>query len=307
MPDRDRPPHNEEPVLVGVRTSGVPSDVAQSRLSDALRGRAEAYRYDAAVDLTLVDALLRMDQPEAAAKQIDNHRASLQAMARDLQVVVADAAVEREAEAVYQACADALVRRVEPQPSLGRRVLAMAGAAAVMLALLLPTGRIVPRTTLASLMDRDQKLDDQVAAARDRLEAARFWARLAREGADVAATTTTTTASPRARALVRDTVRSILSDSGDDQAATVGTAEVASLEEHRQKRQGTDTSTQSSGGGDDDTLAPVLEITKEPRAGTGPREPLKSGVPVETDHAGTVAPLDQAVQNVEASDEGDQD
>ena len=318
MPYDDRPPHDEEPVLVGVRRSGIPSDVAQSRLSTAFRGRADAYRQDAAVDLTLVDALLRMDQPEAAARQLDDHRASLHAMARDLQVVVADAAVEREAEAVYQACAEAMARPATNEPTVRRRLLAMAGAAAVMLALVLPTGRFVPRTTLASLMDRDQALDDQVTAARDRLEAARFWARLAREGGDVAATTTTTTASPRARALVRDKVRSILADSGVDQAAGGGTAEIASLDEHRAKRHADGDGPHASGG-DDDTLATVTRLTRPPGGVPGPQEPLKSGMPVETDAPDAEAPdaevpeadgsqtdvsLDQAT---EVADEAEQD
>jgi hypothetical protein len=299
MPFSTEPPHDEEPVLVGARRSGIPSAVAQSRLSDALRGRATAYRHDAAVDLTLVDALLRMDQPEAAARQLDDHRASLQAMARDLQVVVADAAVEREAELVYQACAASLAPDAQPS-SLRRRVLAMAGAAAVMLALLLPTGRIVPRTTLANLMDRDSALDDEVVAARDRLEAARFWARLARDGSEIAATTTT--ASPRARALVREKVRSIVDD-GFDQAATatVSSAQVASLDEHRRNREGTTTDTETSDDGD--TLAPVIQIKDAPSAVPGGPEPLKSGVPIEPEHTQVGAPVDAgAVTDVVTDD-----
>src|SRR5687767_14952696 len=82
---------------------GAPSPAAQARLSGALRDRADAYRGDAVVDLTLVEVLLRMDEAEAAVRALDDHRASLKAMARDLQVAVADAAVEREAEAVCDA------------------------------------------------------------------------------------------------------------------------------------------------------------------------------------------------------------
>src|SRR5687768_10382700 len=98
MPHRDVRHDDEDSGLdAAARDEGVPSRVAQTRLSLALRDRAEAYRQDAVVDLTIVEALLRVDEAEAAARQLDDHRASLHAMARDLQVAVADAAVEREA------------------------------------------------------------------------------------------------------------------------------------------------------------------------------------------------------------------
>lgn len=150
--------------------SPSPSPTAQARLGDALRDRADAYRADATVDLALVDVLVRMDRLEAAAQTLDDHRASLQAMAEDLQVVVADAAVEREAEHVYDTCLRQL-RPDLPVARLRRRLLALSGAAAVAVALLLPANRTLPRTTLASIADR--VTHDEVAAARSQLDAAR--------------------------------------------------------------------------------------------------------------------------------------
>lgn len=129
-----------------------PSHAARSRLEDALRDRAGAYRTDASVDLTLVDALLRMGQPEAAARTLDDHRASLRAMVHDLQAAVADAAVERDVERVcWTAAAQG---RFVPRGGLKQRVLAATGAAAVFLALALPSGRISPKTILAGIEDR---------------------------------------------------------------------------------------------------------------------------------------------------------
>lgn len=153
------------------RVRSAPSRTAQARLTEALRDRAEAYRTDATVDLTLVDVLVRMDQLEAAARTLDDHRASLHAMAQDLQVVVADAAVEREAERVYDTCLRQLRPGALQVGGVRRRLLALTGAAAVFVALLLPSTRISPRTMLASIEDR--VTHDEVAEARSRLEAAR--------------------------------------------------------------------------------------------------------------------------------------
>lgn len=154
-----------------VRVESAPSRTAQDRLTEALRDRAEAYRTDATVDLTLVDVLVRMDQLEAAARTLDDHRASLHAMAQDLQVVVADAAVEREAERVYDTCLRQLRPGALHVAGLRRRLLALTGAAAVFVALLLPSTRISPRTMLASI--EDGVTHDEIAEARSRLDAAR--------------------------------------------------------------------------------------------------------------------------------------
>lgn len=148
----------------------APSPVAAARLSDALRERARTYQQDASVDLTMLEALLRLDCPEAAAKTLDDHRASLQAMVRDLQVAVADAAVEREAELVCSAAEQLQAPILEAGP-VRRRLLAAAGAAVVALALVLPAARFDALTTLTSAEAATSH--DDLAAARERLEAAR--------------------------------------------------------------------------------------------------------------------------------------
>lgn len=213
-----------------------PSPAAQARLSGALRDRAEAYRSDASVDLTLVEVLLRMDEAEAAVRALDDHRASLHAMARDLQVVVADAAVEREAEAVC----DAVARQLQAPPSppartgLRRGVLAFAGAAAIMATLVLPSARISPRTTLTSVEGRSAAGD--LAAARERLEVARSWARALR--ADDAAGAVTVL--PTREVRVARQVRSILAaDTPGGSAAlssSAAAADVTDLDAYRGTR-----------------------------------------------------------------------
>lgn len=214
-----------------------PSSVAQARLADALRNRAQAYQQGAAVDLTIMEALLRLDHPEAAAQALEDHRAALQAMARDLQVAVADAAVEREAERVCSAVATV----APPRPlvsSLRRRVLAVTGAAAVVVALVLPTARFAPRTTLTSV-DGSSALDD-VAAARERLEAARTWARALRENTTTKVSEARAATPSRASGeMVRDRVRTILAADapGGSAAPTVSKpADVIDLEARRAKR-----------------------------------------------------------------------
>ena len=270
MPHRNQRQNDEDQVLDdAVPADGVPSHVAQSRLSLALRDRAEAYRQEATADLTIVDALLRVDEAEAAARQIDDHRASLHAMARDLQVVVADAAVEREAERVYEACAAAITPPSEPRSVLRRRVLAVTGAAAVALALVLPSGRMSPRATLANLVDRRTAFDD-ITAARERLQAAREWARVLRQD--------TAPQSPRrSNALVRDKVRSILAADATGGSAALSLGGVSSLDAQRAKRRPSgETET-----GKPRTLAPVVPLKppNPPRSA----EPLKSDLPVDDD------------------------
>lgn len=230
----------------------APSRIAQQRLTGALRNRADAYRADANVDLALVDVLVQLDQLEAAAQTLDDHRASLRAMAQDLQVVVADAAVEREAERVYDTC----LRQLRPVPAAGprRRALALTGAAAVFVALLLPSTRISPRTILASIEDR--VAHDEVAEARSRLDAARTAAQAARAQQPVDA--------PAPRALedpaVRKQVRAILAAGQGESAAPLSTDGVAVLSDVRAaKRRWAD-----DGGGprpnEDTDVAPVLPL-----------------------------------------------
>lgn len=216
--------------------STPPSPVAQARLSHALHDRAEAYRQDATLDLTILEALLKLDEPEAAARQVDNHRAVLAAMARDLQVVVADAAVEREAERVCEAssAADAAVAAVAEPVGLRRRMLALTSAAAVALLLVLPSGRHAPRTVLTSLEDRGSLSD--VAAARERLEAAKTWARALR--ADQAAAAEADREIAARRTVVRNKVRAILAadGSGGPAATEPNVATVTDLNEHRARK-----------------------------------------------------------------------
>ena len=272
MTHRDAPADAEDTILDGVvRADACPSAVAQARLSGALRDRAEAYRQDAAVDLTIVEALLRLDEAEAAAKQLDEHRESLRAMARDLQVAVADAAVEREAERVYQACAEALTPVRGSHSGLRRRVLALSGAAAVAVALLLPTS-ISPRTTLASLVDRRASFDD-LTAARERLQAARDWARVLRdETSQAPRPLRTPQGSP---GLVRGKVRALLAadtSGGSAAQAVAHTGSVSSLDAHRSKRPAPPEEP------DEPTVAPVIPLRE---IAPDQSRPFKNRVPVD--------------------------
>ena len=219
------------------RPSAAPSLTAQARLSGALRDRSEAYRQDATVDLTIVEALLKLDEPEAAARTLDDHRASLQALHRDLQVAVADAAVEREAERLWETCAAGHEIASQPEGGLRRRVLALTGAAAVALVLLFPAGRPSPRTLLTSAGDRSSTND--FGTARERLEAAVASARALRAENEAAAAAHRQ-AAPRSAArsnVVRDKVRAILAaDSGGSAAASSSAATVTDLGERRAQR-----------------------------------------------------------------------
>ena len=214
--------------------TAAPSKTAQERLEDALRDSADAYRADATVDLALVDVLVRMDRLEAAAQTLDDHRASLQAMAHDLQVVVADAAVEREAEHVYDVCLRQLRPDVPmdlPMARLRRRALALSGAAAVAVALLLPASRMSPRTTLASIANR--VTHDEVAAARSQLDAARAVAAQVRQRPRTVAPVPAALGDPA----VRKQVRAILAaDVPGESAAPLSDDGVAVLAKFRAAR-----------------------------------------------------------------------
>jgi hypothetical protein len=240
-----------------VAGGAVPSSTAQGRLTEALRDCADAYRADASVDLALVDVLVRMDQLEAAAQTLDEHRASLHAMAKDLQVVVADAAVEREAERVYDSCLRQVRSGAGQVGGLRRRLVALTGAAAVFVALLLPSSRVFPRTTLASIEDR--VTHDEVAAARSRLDAARSTAdalRADRQNLPVVAP-----AALRDPA-VRKQVRAILSSSGKPVPADAGPVTV--LAKVRAARDRMETHSQIDPA-DDGLVARVLPLhIKEP-------------------------------------------
>ena len=225
-----------------------PSAAAQQRLSAALRDRSQAYQHGASVDLTIMEALLRMDRPEAAARALEDHRAALQSMARELQVAVADAAVEREAERVCSAAEQA--PPVRPMVShLRRRALAVTGAAAVVVALVLPTARFAPRTTLTSVEHRATA--DDAAAARTLLAEARARAQALRDATTTTLSETRTAKAARASGeVVRDRVRAILAagDPGGSAAPNVTDAQVMDLYAHRTKR--------PAGGRDDTPPAP---------------------------------------------------
>ncbi|HVM21111.1 MAG TPA: hypothetical protein VM307_14220 [Egibacteraceae bacterium] len=239
----------------------APSPAARARLAGAVRDRAEAYRTDATMDLTLVDALLRMDRPEDAVRTLDEHRASLQAMARDLQIVVADAAVEREAERVCQACIDDVPAR-RRTGGLRRRLIAVTSAAAVALALALPTTRMLPRPALTSADARSSY--DDLAAARQRLQAARSWARAARHAA------ANPDGGPAADAVVRAKVTAVLSADASggpaDRTASSDTAEVVDLQAYRTARSAVRDGQAGAAAVDDNNDTPPAE-------GGTPRQP----------------------------------
>ena len=159
-----------------VAVATVASEAAAQRLSGNLRERADRYRHDASVDLTLLDALVRMDELEAAADTLEGHRQSLQALALDLQLAVADAAEERDAATSSPATA--------PGPAgFRRRMMTLTSAAAVMLALALPMARTLPRTILAGIEGRSAEEHDTRITSGARQAAARTWAHSRRSDA----------------------------------------------------------------------------------------------------------------------------
>lgn len=252
----------------------TPSAAAQARLSGALRDRAEAYRQDASIDLTIVEALLRVDEPEAAARTIDGQRQALLAMARDLQVAVADAAVEREAEAVCDAAQSSLTPAVRtPAGGLRRRVLALAGAAAVVVALIVPQARLAPRTTLASVQGGSAQ--DDLTSALDRLEAAKSWARALRAGETWATAPAAAVVPPRRVSGASRSVDDLAADvPGGSAAPSSPKAEVVDLEAFRSSRRGAGTREQPTATRPD---APLVDVPAPDD--TVPR----AGVPLNTD------------------------
>jgi hypothetical protein len=77
-----------------------PSAAAVDRLRDAVGGRTDALRARTGIDLTIVDALLRVGADRAAVEAISDYQRALRAYAADVDRAVAGAAAEAEAEAV---------------------------------------------------------------------------------------------------------------------------------------------------------------------------------------------------------------
>jgi hypothetical protein len=145
--------------------------------------RGAAYRTRAGMDLLLVDALVRLGRPEAAAQAVEEHSRVLRAYVAQLESVIADASVEREAEEVL---ADAVARMdvpaaqaarapavpptaaVVPAPRRRRALVGALAAAVLALAGMLPTTGVLqgPGT-----MDQATSWEE----TRAELEAARQW------------------------------------------------------------------------------------------------------------------------------------
>ena len=293
MHRRTRRDEGDDVLSVDAARDSVPSAAARARLSEALRDRAEAYRTDATVDLTIVEALLKLDEPEAAARTLDDHRASLQAMVRDLQVAVADAAVEREAERVWEACASSMDAPTSGgMGGLRRRALTFAGAAAVVLALVLPAGRLSPRTILASMEQRAAA--DDAAAARERLEAAKTWARAlrAQQAADWQSNAEYAARSAAHADVVRTKVRAILAadETGGSADRNTSVASVTDLDAYRARRAAGGSGGTSSGSGGAATAAE-------------PTPPADSPSPSPLDEVNKQVPTVDAPQGVDVPDD----
>jgi hypothetical protein len=83
----------------------LPASAGARRLAGEVAVCAGDYRRAAAVDLTLVSALLRHDEAEAAVHAVDEQRAAVRMLARRLHNAVAVALVEQEAERIVEAAA----------------------------------------------------------------------------------------------------------------------------------------------------------------------------------------------------------
>lgn len=295
MPDHDAPDRRRRDTAPdgGLARSRPPSQAAQQRLSGVLRDKAQAYHADATVDLTIMEALLRLDEPEAAAKALADHRETLRAMAADLQLAVADAAVEREAE---QLCHTAASQLPAPRRRTGlrSRVLAGAGAAALAVALILPTGRFTPRTTLTSAHDGGS--DEEAGAARERFEAARSWARALRaDGAAQLRTRQVAAATTSDRAVPRPADLSLAADSTGGSAAPSVPSAPAVVDRHAG----------SAGAGAGHRPPTGSSGSGEPTAGTA-EEPPPVKAPALPPTGGDT-PLHQVPMQLDADDDGDGD
>lgn len=83
----------------------IPTSPGARRLAGEVAVCAGDYRRAAALDLTLVSALLRHDEAEAAVHAVDEQRAAVRALTRRLHNAVAEALVEQEAERIVEAAA----------------------------------------------------------------------------------------------------------------------------------------------------------------------------------------------------------
>lgn len=133
-----------------------PSDTASRRLAASLHHNTAQYRAATTADLTIVDTLLRMDDPAAASRALAGSTAALESLMNQLRTAVAEATVEREAESVLDAVVlDARVPAPAPRGWRVARSLAGAVAAAAMaVALLVPMGRQTPETELTAVQAR---------------------------------------------------------------------------------------------------------------------------------------------------------
>lgn len=161
-----------------------PDGAGAHRLSRALRDRSETYSARLALDVALVVALLRSGHLAAARRALDEHRASLLAYATELERAVADAVVEREAEAVVASAVtvDAEqpgVAGVHSPPRRLRRALASSLAAAAFAAVILvPQLRLPPPGLDATV---------ETAARRELIDARHHLAEVRWAGDDVLA------------------------------------------------------------------------------------------------------------------------
>lgn len=135
----------------------LPTDAAAQRLAEALSERTERFRTASTVDFTMIDALLRMNAPGAAADALEDSRSALVQLAEQLHTTLAEAAEEREAAAVV-AAAPRPPDVADPEPAwrvrasqhrwtgpIRRTIVAATGAATLALALVLPSVRETPR------------------------------------------------------------------------------------------------------------------------------------------------------------------
>jgi hypothetical protein len=116
---------------------------AAERLARTLHERTAEYRTDATIDLTMVDALLKTEGPAAASEALDDHACSLDALVADLHLALAEATVERDAEAILETARSG----VEPPSGLVQRlratVLGVAGAITLLATVVIVPFRIL--------------------------------------------------------------------------------------------------------------------------------------------------------------------
>jgi hypothetical protein len=89
----------------------APATPGARRLAGEVAVCAGDYRRAAALDLTLVSALLRHDEAEAAVHAVDEQRAAVRTLTRRLHTAVVEALVGQEAERIVEAAV------AQPPPS----------------------------------------------------------------------------------------------------------------------------------------------------------------------------------------------